>query len=322
MGRVRHHSGTVCCPTGLSRNPLRRVPRQRPSPPRAPVRAAPSPKGAVPARPTPATGRSPQRPGRSTLLWTVVPGSGPQGVPMGVSRRSFLTSVAAGSVLAATDLFSTAADAASPAGDVVGKITVGYQGWFACIGDGAPINGWWHWSQNWSQPPVAQQQRHAARLAGHARLRRTATRPRTPTSATARRRPCSRPTTSPPSTPTSCGCSRTAATPPRCNGSTRTAARGRPATPMTAKVRSAAETLRPQVLHHVRRHRLDEHAVGDQDRLDDEDVGPHRLRGVRPAERQAGRGHLGLRLQRRQPPLAPRPRAWTSSTGSRARAAT
>ncbi|MFC1440777.1 discoidin domain-containing protein [Streptacidiphilus sp. N1-10] len=43
--------------------------------------------------------------------------------------------------------------AASPAGDVVGKITVGYQGWFACIGDGAPINGWWHWSQNWSQAP-------------------------------------------------------------------------------------------------------------------------------------------------------------------------
>jgi hypothetical protein len=36
---------------------------------------------------------------------------------------------------------------------VVGKITVGYQGWFACIGDGAPINGWWHWSQNWGQSP-------------------------------------------------------------------------------------------------------------------------------------------------------------------------
>jgi hypothetical protein len=36
---------------------------------------------------------------------------------------------------------------------VVGKITVGYQGWFACFGDGAPINGWWHWSQNWGQPP-------------------------------------------------------------------------------------------------------------------------------------------------------------------------
>src|ERR1041384_952954 len=30
--------------------------------------------------------------------------------------------------------------AASPPGDVVGKVTVGYQGWFACVGDGAPIN--------------------------------------------------------------------------------------------------------------------------------------------------------------------------------------
>ncbi|WTL28619.1 discoidin domain-containing protein [Streptomyces sp. NBC_01498] len=47
----------------------------------------------------------------------------------------------------------TAYAAASPPGDVVGKITVGYQGWFACSGDGAPINGWWHWSQNWGQSP-------------------------------------------------------------------------------------------------------------------------------------------------------------------------
>jgi hypothetical protein len=30
---------------------------------------------------------------------------------------------------------------------------VGYQGWFACIGDGAPIDAWWHWSSNESQPP-------------------------------------------------------------------------------------------------------------------------------------------------------------------------
>src|SRR5882757_1387638 len=42
---------------------------------------------------------------------------------------------------------------ASPVGDVVGKITVGYQGWFAAPGDGSPINVWWHWSQNWSQAP-------------------------------------------------------------------------------------------------------------------------------------------------------------------------
>ena len=41
----------------------------------------------------------------------------------------------------------------SPAGDVVGKITVGYQGWFACNGDGSPINMFWHWTQDWSKLP-------------------------------------------------------------------------------------------------------------------------------------------------------------------------
>ncbi|AEV99222.1 xylosidase [Niastella koreensis] len=41
----------------------------------------------------------------------------------------------------------------SPAGDVVGKITVGYQGWFACKGDGSPINAWWHWGQDWGATP-------------------------------------------------------------------------------------------------------------------------------------------------------------------------
>jgi hypothetical protein len=69
-----------------------------------------------------------------------------------------MASALAGSAVIAvgTQSFSTAeavSPAASPAGDVVGKITVGYQGWFACIGDGAPINGWWHWSQNWGQSP-------------------------------------------------------------------------------------------------------------------------------------------------------------------------
>jgi hypothetical protein len=43
--------------------------------------------------------------------------------------------------------------AASPPGDVVGKVTVGYQGWFACTGDGAPINSWWHYSGTF-QPPT------------------------------------------------------------------------------------------------------------------------------------------------------------------------
>lgn len=43
---------------------------------------------------------------------------------------------------------------ASPAGDVVGKIVVGYQGWFACTGDGSPINAWWHYTQDWSKIPA------------------------------------------------------------------------------------------------------------------------------------------------------------------------
>ncbi|MFG1880304.1 glycoside hydrolase family 71/99-like protein, partial [Sphaerisporangium sp. NPDC049003] len=78
---------------------------------------------------------------------------------MAVSRRRFMTSVVSGSALAAVSssqlvsALTSAASAASPAGDVVGKITVGYQGWFAAPGDGAPINGWWHWSANMGQPP-------------------------------------------------------------------------------------------------------------------------------------------------------------------------
>jgi hypothetical protein len=69
---------------------------------------------------------------------------------MEISRRSFVGVAAAG---AAAIVLPGKAYAASPPGDVVGKITVGYQGWFACGGDGSPINGWWHWSNNWSQPP-------------------------------------------------------------------------------------------------------------------------------------------------------------------------
>jgi hypothetical protein len=45
--------------------------------------------------------------------------------------------------------------AASLPGDVVGKVTVGYQGWFACPGDGAPINSWWHYSGGATPTPLA-----------------------------------------------------------------------------------------------------------------------------------------------------------------------
>ena len=76
---------------------------------------------------------------------------------MSLSRRAVLgtavSAVAGSSIASLTALWPSSAEAASPAGDVVGKITVGYQGWFACIGDGAPINAWWHWSSNWGQAP-------------------------------------------------------------------------------------------------------------------------------------------------------------------------
>ncbi|WP_432988349.1 discoidin domain-containing protein [Dactylosporangium sp. CA-233914] len=76
---------------------------------------------------------------------------------MGVSRRSVIATSLAGAAAGALPIGAQGAEVAyavSPPGDVVGKVTVGYQGWFACIGDGAPINGWWHYSPNWSQSPA------------------------------------------------------------------------------------------------------------------------------------------------------------------------
>jgi hypothetical protein len=43
--------------------------------------------------------------------------------------------------------------ATSPIGDVVGKLVVGYQGWFGCAGDGSPINAWRHWRANTAPAP-------------------------------------------------------------------------------------------------------------------------------------------------------------------------
>ena len=41
-------------------------------------------------------------------------------------------------------------------GDVVGKVVAGYQGWFACAGDGTPfgdLNRWVHWSNSTAPAP-------------------------------------------------------------------------------------------------------------------------------------------------------------------------
>ena len=57
-----------------------------------------------------------------------------------LSRRTFLAASAATAAVGTTvgsALTASAAVVASPPGDVVGKVTVGYQGWFACAGVGA-----------------------------------------------------------------------------------------------------------------------------------------------------------------------------------------
>lgn len=69
---------------------------------------------------------------------------------MGISRREVLKVGLAAATLSAVETsglsraLATTRAVSSGAGDVVGKITVGYQGWFAAIGDNAPVNGWWH----------------------------------------------------------------------------------------------------------------------------------------------------------------------------------
>jgi len=70
-------------------------------------------------------------------------------------RTIFTTCLAAASVLV-----GLGAQQPAHAGDVVGKITVGYQGWFACPGDGSPINIWWHYSPNGQTPNNANNSIH------------------------------------------------------------------------------------------------------------------------------------------------------------------
>ncbi|MCX5144501.1 MULTISPECIES: glycoside hydrolase family 71/99-like protein [unclassified Streptomyces] len=81
---------------------------------------------------------------------------------MALSRRALIrsalaTTAGAGIIAGGRAAYGTSPSAprvsASGPGDVVGKITVGYQGWFACKGDGAPIDAWWHWAPNSQNAP-------------------------------------------------------------------------------------------------------------------------------------------------------------------------
>lgn len=66
----------------------------------------------------------------------------------------FLMLLAAACVLAFGVNRSASAD-----NDVVGKVVAGYQGWFACAGDGTPLgslNRWVHWSRGTAPAPSSQ----------------------------------------------------------------------------------------------------------------------------------------------------------------------
>ena len=224
---------------------------------------------------------------------------------MKLSRRSFLGTAAtavAGSAAAATaSSWPHRRAAASPAGDVVGKITVGYQGWFACIGDGAPINGWWHWSQNCGQPPSPSNNG----IKAWPDMREYTNRYQTAYANLGNGQPA---------TLFSSYDQQTVDThfrwmqqngidtaalqrfnPNGGEGPTRDA--------MAAKVRTAAESYGRKfyIMYDVTGWTNMQSEIKTD--WTTQDVGAHRVAGVRQAERQAGGVHLGLRLQRRQPPV-------------------
>ncbi|GGT22009.1 hypothetical protein GCM10010259_62930 [Streptomyces daghestanicus] len=203
---------------------------------------------------------------------------------------------------------TAAARSASPAGDVVGKVTVGYQGWFAAEGAGAPVDGWWHWARDRGTAPSPS---NTGVKCWPDTREYTHTYP-TDYAALGDGRPAALFSSYDQQTVDThfawmsrYGVDTTALQrfdPTGGEGPTRDA--------MTEKVRVAAEAhgvdregtrrrrgARRQVSHHVRRDRVDLDAVRDQGGPDGQDAGVHSESGLRPAERRARRRRLGFRLR-------------------------
>jgi hypothetical protein len=80
-------------------------------------------------------------------------GSELDAAPSGVAPELDAASGAVADVATSGAPFEASIPDAGPASDVVGKVTVGYQGWFAAVGDGSPVNLWWHYDNNTQNAP-------------------------------------------------------------------------------------------------------------------------------------------------------------------------
>ena len=85
-------------------------------------------------------------------------GSAGAGVSSGGAGASSVGGAAGSSGVAgaAGSLGASGAGGSTSSGDIVGKVTVGYQGWFNAAGDGSGIMPpWWHWSADRNLPSAA-----------------------------------------------------------------------------------------------------------------------------------------------------------------------